>query len=540
MLRRAETKPAGGRLLLIHDVSRSGRLDPRRKIFYEEHLRMHGVHVMYVTENFRHDGSMEDGLIQYIAHYRAKDYKERLSKDTFRGMTGIAELGLFCGGRPPYGLARMLLDRSGKDVRILQFGERKSEKSEHVTLRLNPDTEIVETARWIFVSFDRGMHIISIVNSLNARKIPSPKGGIWTKRTIREILANPVYMGTHLWGRRKYTREEGKALVTFIEESKRKRRDNVYPAIIDKALFERVQDRLKLLKQRRNNTKHHCRTLSNYPLTGGTCTHCGKRFGGQVHQRRKKDKVFKTVYYECMGSINGGIAACPNLIIPKEWLQNEVADAIRRLLPRYESRLLGIVNDIATGESDKLHDVKGLGKRANEIDQNINRLLLAIERGLDSEVGVGRVNELRNEKTALQNEIRRIQELPAQDVARNLAQIREHIDNFDSVLAAGTPEERRAIFWSFVDHWTGNPNTREVEVVFKSDTDLANDSLYWTTASLPYSNVGAETVTDQAPATISQWSVPDTWVTDYTEDIGNTFDPKGFAIGSKRIPSRSK
>ncbi len=23
------------------------------------------------------------------------------------------------------------------------------------------------------------------------------------------------------------------------------------------------------------------------------------------------------------------------------------------------------------------------------------------------------------------------------------------------------------------------------------------------------------------------WSVPDTWVTDYTEDIGNTFGPKG-------------
>jgi hypothetical protein len=34
--------------------------------------------------------------------------------------------------------------------------------------------------------------------------------------------------------------------------------------------------------------------------------------------------------------------------------------------------------------------------------------------------------------------------------------------------------------------------------------------------------------------------IPDTSVTDYTEDMGNTFDPKGFAKGSKRAPSRSK
>lgn len=29
-----------------------------------------------------------------------------------------------------------------------------------------------------------------------------------------------------------------------------------------------------------------------------------------------------------------------------------------------------------------------------------------------------------------------------------------------------------------------------------------------------------------------QWSIPVTWVTVYSEDIGNTFDPKGFWIGS--------
>jgi hypothetical protein len=35
-------------------------------------------------------------------------------------------------------------------------------------------------------------------------------------------------------------------------------------------------------------------------------------------------------------------------------------------------------------------------------------------------------------------------------------------------------------------------------------------------------------------------SVPDTWVTVYTEDMGNTFGPKGFARGSSLQVSSSK
>jgi len=38
----------------------------------------------------------------------------------------------------------------------------------------------------------------------------------------------------------------------------------------------------------------------------------------------------------------------------------------------------------------------------------------------------------------------------------------------------------------------------------------------------------------------SQGSVPDTWVTFYSENIGNTFGPKGFARGSSLQVSSSK
>jgi hypothetical protein len=53
---------------------------------------------------------------------------------------------------------------------------------------------------------------------------------------------------------------------------------------------------------------------------------------------------------------------------------------------------------------------------------------------------------------------------------------------------------------------------------------------------------GIHEVTGSTPV----WSItlsryfPVTWVTDYTEHIGNTFGPNGFSIGSSRHASSSK
>jgi hypothetical protein len=53
---------------------------------------------------------------------------------------------------------------------------------------------------------------------------------------------------------------------------------------------------------------------------------------------------------------------------------------------------------------------------------------------------------------------------------------------------------------------------------------------------------GIHEVTGSIPvwSTTLRWYFPVTWVTDYSEHIGNTLGPKGFAIGSSRPTSSSK
>ena len=47
---------------------------------------------------------------------------------------------------------------------------------------------------------------------------------------------------------------------------------------------------------------------------------------------------------------------------------------------------------------------------------------------------------------------------------------------------------------------------------------------------------GIHEVTGSTPvwSTILSWYFPVTWVTVYTEHMGNSFDPNGFSIGSSR------
>jgi hypothetical protein len=57
-----------------------------------------------------------------------------------------------------------------------------------------------------------------------------------------------------------------------------------------------------------------------------------------------------------------------------------------------------------------------------------------------------------------------------------------------------------------------------------------------------HNRTGGQGVAGSNPVipTIFTWSIPDTWVTVHSGDMGNTFGPNGFSIGSSRHVSSSK
>jgi DNA invertase Pin-like site-specific DNA recombinase len=119
MIRLGTQKNPPFEAILVYDVSRFSRTHPDEAAHYEFVLRENGVRVIYVTEAFSADDSIEAMLMKPVKRTMAHMYSLDLGKKVSRGMRTNTEKGFCNGGVAPYGYKRLLVDRDGKPIRVL-------------------------------------------------------------------------------------------------------------------------------------------------------------------------------------------------------------------------------------------------------------------------------------------------------------------------------------------------------------------------------------------------------------------------------------
>lgn len=214
---------------------------------------------------------------------RGRDYLEYTSEKLWIGRVNAVKAGNFIGSKPPYGYDKVTI---GKDH----------------TLEPNDDAEVVKMIFDLYVVEDYTYYKVAC--HLNSLKIPSPKGGIWKKETIRRILMNIHYDGKVAFNQIKETMvvENGERImrkftqpddVVIIAEGKHK-------ALVDHEIFLGAQN--KLSNNHSTNTEF---TLQN-PLAGILyCKGCGLsimrhpyKHAADRLQCRSRPKCFKSIKME--------------------------------------------------------------------------------------------------------------------------------------------------------------------------------------------------------------------------------------------------
>lgn len=214
---------------------------------------------------------------------RGRDFLDYTKEILWRGRVAAVKRGCFIGSEPPYGYNKVSI---GKDH----------------TLEPNENAEVVRLMFDLYVVQDFTYYKIAC--HLNDLKIPSPKGGIWKKETVRRILMNLHYDGKVYFNKIKETMvvENGERVkrkftqpddVVVIAEGK-------HPAIIDHEIFLKAQEKL-------NNTHstNTVFTLQN-PLAGVLyCKGCGLSIMRHPYknaadrlQCRSRPKCFKSAIME--------------------------------------------------------------------------------------------------------------------------------------------------------------------------------------------------------------------------------------------------
>lgn len=171
-------------------------------------------------------------------------YCEDLSENIKSVFRVKMEQGQYLGAFPPYGYI-------------------KDPRDKH---KLLIDKKAAKVVAFIFDCYRKGDGISQICNFLYEKKIPTPlyyrklqglpesslqgvdtteKLFLWGKSTVRKILTNPVYTGAVVQGRETKLGVKSKKVIPLPKEQWIAV-DHCHEAIIEKELFEQVQELLKL------------------------------------------------------------------------------------------------------------------------------------------------------------------------------------------------------------------------------------------------------------------------------------------------------
>lgn len=229
--------------ILVYDVSRWGRFqDPDEAAAYEFLCKKVGVRVHYCAEHFRNDGYLPNIILKALKRVMAGEYSRELSEKVFAGESRVARDGFRAGGRPGYGLGRVLLSANKTPKGELAFGERKSLANERVKLIPGHTTEIhwIREIYRMFIVENRSMQ--GIADELNRLRVPFLASREWTRAGVRGILTNPKYKGTLVYNQK---RSRLGSQVKTNAETDWIVVPNAFEAIIDPATFETARQVLR-------------------------------------------------------------------------------------------------------------------------------------------------------------------------------------------------------------------------------------------------------------------------------------------------------
>lgn len=213
---------------------------------YKHKLRAFGVKVLSATENI--SDNPEGIILEAVLEASAEYYSRELSQKIKRGLHENTLKGNYLGGPLPLGYKAI-------DKKVII------------------DDESSEVVKYIFEEYAKGNSKKEIMQRLSEKGIKNSKGKQLSSNSFQTVLRNKKYIGIFSYNGCDY--------------------ENIYPAIINKELFEKVQQKLDAVARMPGANKAY----QDYLLQGKIfCGYCGGQMAGDCGTSKNGSKHF---YYSC-------------------------------------------------------------------------------------------------------------------------------------------------------------------------------------------------------------------------------------------------
>lgn len=273
-------------MIITKDTSRLGRDHIEFGYYVERYFPEHNIRYVAVNDGIdTFNNSSANDMLVFKSAFNDM-YVKDISNKQRSSLYTKKRNGQFIGAYAPYGY-------------------NKSKEDKHKLVINEKEAEIVKR---IFNMFASGNSLTTICNKLTDEKIPTPsisKGmnmgqknlhyGVWSTRTVNDILKCPTYIGNLAQGKQKKINYKSKKRVHNKEENWIIK-ENVVTPIIEKDVFELVQNMFKSNRNRQGDG------ITDKLLLRGLiyCKECGHTIGFRAHkQLTKKNGEVIRIYGNC-------------------------------------------------------------------------------------------------------------------------------------------------------------------------------------------------------------------------------------------------
>ena len=294
---------------------------------YEYQLERNHVKLVSATEPISDSpaGIMVKSMLTGMAEY----YSAELSEKVVRGMTENVLKGKYNGGTIPIGF-------KVDEEKFFQIDPLKA-------------PFVVEA----FQRYNDGATMKELMNWLNDSGVTTNRNQKFTYNSVQKLLTNKRYIGENHF----------KDIVM----------PDSIPAIVDKDLFEEVQQKIK--KNSRAPARH--KAEDDYLLTTKLfCGMCGAMMFGECGTGRNKVVHH---YYKCATAKR--FKTCKKKTVRKEWLEDLVVAETMKLI-QDDAVIDAIVAEVMELQDQENTTLPLLEKQMREVENGIENMLNAIQAGV--------------------------------------------------------------------------------------------------------------------------------------------------------------
>lgn len=290
------------------------------------------IYINFEKENLN-TGSMESELMLSILSSLAESESVSISENEKWSIKKRFQNGTFIISYPPYGYDNV----DGEMVIV---------------------PEQAEIVKEIFASALSGKGTHTIAADLNARVIPTKKGGKWTAGTINGIIGNEKYTGDVLY-QKTYTDSSFNRHTNYGEYDQYLVQGH-HEAIISHEIYKNANAVLKQRGREKGNQKNTGIYQNRYGFSGRIkCGECGSSFKRRIHYKPSGSYIAW-----CCSKHIENVKGCSMKYILDDAVKASFITMMNKLIFAQQIVLKPLLNDIkGLNDKDRLLKIEGLETR---------------------------------------------------------------------------------------------------------------------------------------------------------------------------------